>query len=126
VSAVLTHRLEMAGACDLALDADLMHWLAEDVGMGQTDRWLRHSCRLVGCMTGALRLVDDLFPNAAIAFQMKGRGAAFSALVIPVGAPAPFAGLAPCAANAVLAASLRAFAHASARQDGFEMMRAAG
>lgn len=124
MTAVLVHRLEMAGACDLALDADLLHWLAEDVGMGQTDRWLRHSYRIVGCMTGALRLVDDLFPNAAIGWQTKGKGGDFTAMLIPVGAPAPFTAQAPVGANALLAASMRAWVYASARQPAFEMMRA--
>lgn len=111
MTAILAHRLELAGARDHGLDADLLHWLAEDVGMGQSEIWLRHARGLVGDLSGAKRLVDGLFPGARWALSAHDRAASvvFYAALFPAGSTTIFDGSSGDAANALLAAIVRAF-----------------
>ncbi|MBB3937916.1 hypothetical protein [Aureimonas phyllosphaerae] len=117
MTAILVHRLELSGSRDLDLDADLLHWLAEHAGMGQSEIWLRHTRGLVGDLSGAFRMLDDLFPAArwTIGKRQAGASFAFGATLILPGTASPFTGYAVDPANALLAATLRAFAAIGAR-----------
>ena len=107
---ILVHRLELAIGPDLALDADILHWLAEDVGMGQGDIWLRHTRNLTGDLGGAHRLRSDLFPNAAwhVGQNNAGAGRPITATLVPAGLLNIITGASADPANALLAAVIRA------------------
>lgn len=110
---ILVHRLELAERVDLALDGDMLDWLADHVGMGRSDIWLRHARGMVGDLSGAERLVDDLFPGAYWAVgKAKDRtdAAEAHAVLIPVGAASPIVSSARWPANALIAATVRAYA----------------
>jgi hypothetical protein len=108
---ILIARIELAGRCDMELDADLLGWLSTLPQIGKTEMWLRHSYGLVGNLTGAERLLQDLVPGAGWSLAV---GPATGARAV-VAIPGPFGlesrgGIAPVAANALLAATLRAHA----------------
>lgn len=109
MTSILVHRLEVSGPRDLALDADVAHWLAEDVGMGQTELWLRHTRGLVGDMSGALRLLEDLFPGARWAVGVGSEPGGEAAHAVVVYSSATFVSSARHPANALIAATMRAF-----------------
>ncbi|WP_182422012.1 hypothetical protein [Aureimonas sp. ME7] len=112
MTAILVARLQLTRGVDLALNADILQWMEVAVTNGKDQRWLQHTYGLTGHLTGALALADDLFPGLRWNIQAKRRGSAsiYDAAVLAPGAAAPQVCRSGDAANALLGATLLAFA----------------
>ncbi|KTR02069.1 hypothetical protein NS365_22580 [Aureimonas ureilytica] len=120
----LAHRLELAEGADLAIDHALLDWLADGVGLGHSPAWLVHVRSLTGDATGALGILDEVFPDAAYSL-VRGNGSTHRFTLLPAGDGRPYTAEARHPANAVIAAVLRAFA-ADAAHSLQPIERAAG